>query len=78
MSDIHMSTGSMDQPRRQRVITTLSLNVVAVIRFPGPGLEPTIPSSVGRCVIHWVTGLCGMSETLEHSFSGLNNATSIM
>ena len=24
------------------------------------GLEPTIPGSVGRCLIHWATGPLGM------------------
>ena len=29
------------------------------------GLEPTIPGSVGRCLIHWATGPCGKCRRVD-------------
>ena len=30
-----------------------------LVQMTPVGLEPTIPGSVGRCLIHWVTGPAG-------------------
>ena len=40
----------MPQPERQDGTMGQSVKVILV------GLEPTIPGSVGRCLIHWATG----------------------
>ena len=43
------------------------------------GLEPTIPGSVGRCLIHWATGPVSarprISETEVTHLGGLNDRT---
>ena len=33
------------------------------------GLEPAIPGSVGRCLIHWATGPCDIRQPLESNSS---------
>ena len=35
------------------------------------GLEPTIPGSVGRCLIHWATGPAEQIEFPDSSFVSL-------
>ena len=37
----------------------------AVLRMTPAGLEPAIPGSVGRCLIHWATGPLALQQQGE-------------
>ena len=44
-----------------------SLQVLVQLQMTPAGLEPAIPGSVGRCLIHWATGPINNGEMLRNS-----------